>query len=449
VPGQHQHNTPSQLAHWLNHRSADPDETDMVDPFRHAFDVTSAALAVIGTDGRLQEVNDALCGLSGFRREQLVGEHFWNFTSQDDSGLDTWPRLVSGELHRYVAERAYVDSRGQRRLLGITLSALAGADGRPTAFVAHVDDRTSRRTAEERTREAEDRFSAAFEFAPIGMAIVGLDGQWLRVNHALCRLVGRSENDLLRLRFQDITHADDLESDLALLAELRAGRISSYEMEKRYRRKDGRVVWVQLNVSLARDGDGSPRYYIAQIQDISDRRSVAEQLEHRSQHDPLTGLANRSLMRERLAELADRPDDAESSEAEDVRQEALLFLDIDDFKSVNDVHGHAAGDELLVEVAARLVRAVRAGDVVARFGGDEFVVLATVDGPEGCSRVAARVQEAVNAPLRLASGVVLDVRASVGCQLAGGHSPDELLALADRRMYEAKRARREGLAVVA
>jgi PAS domain S-box-containing protein len=121
-------------------------------------------------------------------------------------------------------------------------------------------------------------FQNAFEHAAIGMALVAPDGKWLRVNHSVCEITGYSENDLLQRSFQDITHPDDLDLDLANVGKMLAGEIDGYQMEKRYFHKNGAIVWVLLSVSLVRDEEGQPRFFISQIQDISSRKESERQL---------------------------------------------------------------------------------------------------------------------------------------------------------------------------
>jgi PAS domain S-box-containing protein len=141
-----------------------------------------------------------------------------------------------------------------------------------------VLDITERKQAEEAQRISEKRFSGAFEYAAIGMGLVAIDGRWLRVNRALCELLGYTKEELLETSYQDITHPDDLETDLAFVHQLLAGEIQSYQMEKRYFQRSGQVVWVLLNVSLIRDEQGQPLYFISQIENITDRKQAEENL---------------------------------------------------------------------------------------------------------------------------------------------------------------------------
>ena len=133
---------------------------------------------------------------------------------------------------------------------------------------------TERKQAEEALRESEERFRSTFENAPVGMAHVGLDGRWLRVNDTLCEITGYSRKELLAKTFGDITHPDDLEKSWARVQSLLAGELSTYSMEKRYLRKDGSLVWVEITISLRRDAEGRPLYLIGAIEDITDRKRL-------------------------------------------------------------------------------------------------------------------------------------------------------------------------------
>jgi diguanylate cyclase (GGDEF)-like protein/PAS domain S-box-containing protein len=287
---------------------------------------------------------------------------------------------------------------------------------------------------EQALKRATQQFRSAFDNAPIGMALVGLEGQWLDVNQALCELVGYSEHELLRLTFQDLTHPDDLDADLALVDDVLAGRRSTYQMHKRYIHADGRVIWALLSVSLATDEEGRPLHFISQIQDFTERRELEEKLRHQAEHDPLTGLANRRRFEQELERQIERS--SRHGEAA-----ALAVIDLDGFKDVNDLNGHVAGDKLLVAVGAALRERLRATDVVARIGGDEFAVILIGVDERGAVTAAAALVAAIGEQSRAAG---LAAGASVGiATIEPGSSADELFAQADRAMYEAKRAARQ------
>ncbi len=279
---------------------------------------------------------------------------------------------------------------------------------------------------------AEERFRLAFEDAPVGMAVVRADGSFEDVNPALCQLMGRDRQQLLRTTFQEVTHPDDLEADLQAFTDLASGRRDSYRMDKRYLLAGAGEVWVSLHVSALRDAGGQVDRFLAQVVDLSERKALELQLAHAAVHDPLTGLPNRRLVEDRL-------EMALAAARREGTQVAVLFCDLDGFKAVNDTHGHAAGDDVLVAVADRLRTVGRDTDTVGRLGGDEFVVVAAgITDPTDAARLAERLRAAVEVPLAL-TDVSLTPRVSVGCHLADGDATaTQALTLADARMYERK-----------
>jgi len=306
-------------------------------------------------------------------------------------------------------------------------------DGRPERILGTTQDITERRLTEEARRESEDLFRVAFEDAPIGMALVSLEGRMLRVNRACSAIMGRPVQELLDLTFQEITHPDDLDADLDHLGRLLAGDARSYSMEKRYLTPDGGEVWASLSVSLVFDGNGDPDYFVSQIQDITEQKRLREHLHRLADHDDLTGLHNRRRFTEDLV--------AQASRASRYGEPAtLLIFDLDDFKRVNDTHGHQAGDDLLRRVGAAISERVRANDLAARLGGDEFAVLLPYTAAAEGERVAQDLRRAISA----AAGDGLTASVGSATLDARLNDPDGAYVLADRAMYAAKRARSAG-----
>ncbi|MCF3132908.1 diguanylate cyclase CdgB [Streptomyces olivochromogenes] len=331
-------------------------------------------------------------------------------------------------------------------------------------------------------RASEESFRQAFEYAPSGMAIAEMGGDQhgriLRTNDALCRLLGRPASAMRRYSFSDLVHPEDIGTLLRTSAE--GGRA-----ELRLGRRDGSYVWVSLRNSVVADAADGPRFLLTHVEDIEERKRRELQLAHRASHDSLTGLPNSAELRSRLsARLCHRPAHADEMESLDAayghpafdlnghgfdfasgpeafdaydhhvhtiapegerddgtKGLAVLFCDLDGFKSINDRFGHNAGDAVLIEVARRLTRGVRDGDTVARLGGDEFVILADGLGKADAQDLAVRLRNEIIQPIR-AEGRAVRVGASFGIGWAHcGMTADEVLKSADERMYVEKRSR--------
>jgi len=283
-------------------------------------------------------------------------------------------------------------------------------------------------------------FENAFTHAPIGMALVDLAGRPLRVNDALCRITGFTSEEVCARAFRDLSDPQDVDDDTLQIADLLDGRLDTYQIEKRYRHAWGHQLWVLESVSLVRDDAGRPLNLIAQVQDISERKKLEGRLEQLVDHDFLTALFNGRRFEQALAQET-------KSAARYGGGGAMLLLDLDHFKAVNDQFGHKAGDDLLKTVAAALRGRMRETDVLARLGGDEFgIILPQVDGAQ-----AEMVAEGLVKTLRRQTAMLADqqipVTASVGVALFDGLTNVELLAAADLAMYEAKEAGRDRFAV--
>src|SRR5215471_9197124 len=245
--------------------------------------------------------------------------------------------------------------------------------------------------------ESEKRFHRAFDNAPIGMALATPEGRWLQVNGSLCAIVGYSEQEMLSLNFQAITHPDDLPRFQAQINEVLELRSLTAQIEKRYIHKAGHEVWVLVGISLLTDGQSDASHLIFQIQDITDRKRAEGQLLYEASHDTLTGLPNRAWFMEQLEASLQRV------KRDNDHHIAVLFLDLDRFKVINDSIGHLIGDQLLIGIAERLRQCLRPDDKVARLGGDEFTILLNgIRGPDDAAEVADRVQKALARPFSLA-----------------------------------------------
>ena len=349
-------------------------------------------------------------------------------------------RMLEGD-HRAIGRRIEVTAshrNGIRFPVELSFSTLQTSNG--LRFNAFVHDISERRRSEEALNQANQRFRSAFDDAGIGMAIVSLEGRWLRANRALAELTGYPQDQLVGMGFQDITHPDDLPKDFNALQEMIEGVRDRFQTEKRYIHADGHVIWISLSTTIVRDGESKPMYLLSQMQDISERKEQEKRLTHRASHDELTGLPNRGVLEDRMLLAFNR-------QRRDRKPISVLYLDLDGFKRVNDTHGHDAGDYLLVAVAKRLTALVRPTDVVSRLGGDEFAILCEAMNEDGATQLAKRIVEVVPKPIEVA-GRSLAVTPSVGIALSRdpGIRPGELLADADMAMYFAKEESRSGFA---
>jgi len=334
-------------------------------------------------------------------------------------------------------ELALITAKGNHIWVRTQGSAIM-QDGKAVSLIGAFQDITAQKTIANALIAREKSFNDIIEYAPIGMAIVSLEGRFTRVNQALCNIVGYSSTELMQLTFQEITFPDDLEADLERVNQLIEDKINTYQIEKRYIHKDKRIVWVQLSVSISRDVDRTPKYLIAQIEDITERKNLHEETQQFAYHDALTNLPNRRMLLSRLHQ------SLLNSERFN-RSMALLFLDLDHFKHINDSLGHDVGDLLLKEVANRLLKCVRSADTVSRQGGDEFVIiLSEIAHTQDAELVAEKIIESFKQPI-LANGHEIMISTSIGIAV-GAHDSlikaDALMKQADKAMYEAKGAGR-------
>ncbi|MCU0265720.1 MAG: EAL domain-containing protein [Actinomycetia bacterium] len=282
-----------------------------------------------------------------------------------------------------------------------------------------------------RTGRNERRFRELFRRFPVGMAILDDDGHFIEVNDALCQLLARSRGDLLGTTYDEVVHPDE-RADVVLNRErVIRQEIPVLRVERLLLRPDGSAFWGRVATTRVADHGGV--FWLSSLEDVTARREAEERLISQALHDPLTGLPNRRLLLDRLGQALARS-------KRDGRDVAVLFLDLDHVKRINDSLGHDAGDELLATVSQRLLDAVRATDTVSRLGGDEFVVVCEqVHDRAELERVAQRVLDAVRIPTDIGGEQVV-VTASVGVvtPLTPDDPPQDLLRAADAAMYRAK-----------
>jgi diguanylate cyclase (GGDEF)-like protein/PAS domain S-box-containing protein len=295
------------------------------------------------------------------------------------------------------------------------------------------------RLERDRLRESEQLYSNLVELAAIGISHVDVNGRFVHVNRRLCEMLGYSRDELLGLSVQQVSHPDDRLATEKDGLRLNAGEIDCFKLEKRYLRKDGTPIWVHITVAARRDADGGRLHDVSIVEDITERREARSRVQFLATHDEMTGLANRTLFNELLS-------NAIARDRRYGRRFAVLFIDLDRFKIINDSLGHEGGDQLLKEMATRLKAHVRESDVLARFGGDEFALLAQeVPDRQTAALIARNLLLLALRPVRIA-GQQCRVTASIGIAMYPDDAQDvtSLLRNADMAMYRAKEEGKNG-----
>ena len=288
-------------------------------------------------------------------------------------------------------------------------------------------------------REREELFRGIFEQAAVGVVLLDVAGDWLEINQLFCDIVGYSHEELQHIRYRQLLAPEGLEQALALRESLARGEIDNYQATRCYIRKNGARIWVDITASLVRDEKGRPERQIIVVQDISERKTAEAEIERLALYDYLTDLPNRRLFSDRLKH-------ALAGAHRSGQLGALLYVDLDNFKQLNDTHGHGAGDELLKMVARRLQEHLREQDTVARLGGDEFIILLQQVGDSLATAtavteiIARKIQSVFDQAFVLARGLEHTVSASLGITLfpKGRETAEDLLKEADIAMYRVK-----------
>jgi diguanylate cyclase (GGDEF)-like protein/PAS domain S-box-containing protein len=407
--------------------------------FRRSFDNATIGMALVGTDGCWLQVNRSLCDMLGYSEEELLGKTFQDITHPDDLDvdLDNLGRMLAGETRTYQTEKRYFHREGHVVWILLSVSMVHDEEGELLYFVSQIQDISERKGAEQKIREAEQRYRTLVEQIPAVTYIDPVDDPHtsLYTSPQIEQMLGYTPQEWQSEKlWPKRLHPDDRERILVADERFEAGGEESFSEEYRLLAKDGSVVWVREEAVLVRDEAGEPLYWQGVFYDLTERKVLEERLEHRALHDPLTDLPNRRLFMDRLGQALRRTRRREKGRV------AVLFMDLDGFKVVNDSLGHETGDKLLVAVSERLKRCLRPEDTFARFGGDEFVVLLEdVEGPQEAVRVAERIIDELKDRFVL-DGRELYARASIGIALGEDRTkdPDDLLRNADTAMYRAK-----------
>ena len=393
---------------------------------------------VVDANRRTTFANDALANMLGMTREQMLGTD--PFAFMDELSQERARAMFDPNDADQPSDFTFplISNDGEEVWAQMSVTPLTSPNGLARGSFALVTNISANVLANRQRTLAESMFEQATESAPIGQAIVGLDGTFLEVNAALCTMTGYEKDNLIGMTFQEITHPDDVDADVEQANAVADGLIQTYAMDKRYIKADGSILWVQLHVSVVRDEEGEPVHFVSQILNIDKQRKAEEtaaraleRLAYRSTHDPLTDLPNRAKF---LSFLNGEMHSGRGSFL------AVLFIDIDQFKQVNDGISHSSGDAVLVDVGSRIRTCIREGDVVGRLGGDEFAVVATdVHDTETAMELAQRIRLSVAERAFETDGSRLHITVSIGVARSWvGATPQEILSRADAALHLAK-----------
>jgi diguanylate cyclase (GGDEF)-like protein/PAS domain S-box-containing protein len=415
-------------------------------------------IALIDHLGVIGELNNRLAKMTGYDPQELLGRNI-RFVI---ANFDRYTQLLDrrgGEGEQSESHPADADldlmilCRDGSKLPIDLVSSPIELDGNQWTMLS-ISDSTVQRAAEQARQEAEghstavevaaakaiaeseQRFRLAFEGNMAPMVFSDMDGIFIEVNDSFCRMSGRSRQELVGRDSKHFTYPEDIGISEDVNRRISSGETDEARYSKRFLHQNGRIVIAEVSVCAARDRFGHAKYFISSVRDITEERALASQLSFQALHDPLTGLANRLLFDDRLNQARAR-----------VQRHgdfgAVLLLDLDDFKSVNDVYGHLIGDQLLVTIAHRFEDVSRSTDTLCRFGGDEFLYLAEgLTSPGEAEIIGQRLLDSLREPFDF-DNAHIEQGASVGITVWDATSTCvtnvEFVQNADASMYEAKR----------
>jgi two-component system CheB/CheR fusion protein len=376
-------------------------------------------------------VNNAFCELLGYSKSELSSKTPSDITHPEDIGISQFHlnRLINGEVDGYQIEKRYLSKAGATIWVFITASVLRDDNGNPLNYIAQFQDISARKKFEEQLRLA----AAVFNSSMQAMMVTDPQNRIVATNPAFTSLTGYNAEDVLNKTPQILSSG---RQNKDFYAEMWAviQRDGHWEGDIWNRKKNGESYAEWLSISVVKDPLGKVQNYIALFSDVTEKRKAADKIWEHANYDALTRLPNRRLFYDRLDQ-----DIAKTNRANNLL--ALLFIDLDSFKEVNDQYGHQVGDELLIQVANRLISGVRASDTVSRLGGDEFmVILCDLNEIAEAGKIAQWLVESISKPFFIANESI-QVSASIGIIFypSDSDNADDLIKGADVAMYKSKK----------
>ena len=425
---------------------------DNEERYRASFDQAAVGILHTSLQGRILKCNESFARIVGYSPEELVGSNFQEITPPEDrdGGKAAAMHLLSGEVSNVSFEKRYLRKNGSLTWVTLTISIQHNDEGRPLFFLTLVQDINARKQAEEllaaaqeALRVSEERYRTAFQMSLDSINLNRLsDGIYVECNNAFLETTGYTREEVIGHGSIELNIWEN-SADRGRLVEMLNRRGVCRNLEARFRKKNGEMYWGLMSASVI-ELEGVP-CILSISRDISEVKTAQDEIRHLAFYDPLTELPNRRLLLERLRQTV-------TASKRSGRQRALLFIDLDNFKSLNDTLGHAVGDLLLKEVGERLTGCIRAVDTAARVGGDEFVVILEDLGKtseEAAARagsLAEKILARITQPYVLA-GRECRSTASMGITVFGdrNESSSAILQQADIAMYQAKAAGREAI----
>jgi diguanylate cyclase (GGDEF)-like protein/PAS domain S-box-containing protein len=410
--------------------------------FRDTFDNAAVGLAHVSPQGAWLRINNRLCESLGYSEDELKTLTFQDITHPDDlaSDLASVQKVLAGEIQRYSMEKRYFHKSGTLVWAQLTVSLIRTQNGAPDYFISVVEDISQRKALERQLHERELQNSIMAQNVPCGLARLDTELRFQFANHAFEEAFNRPASEIVGRYASELFLPAVVPSVLHHASIALRGETVRYQST--YPLPNGEVLYILVTMAPQKSPDDEINGLLIVVNDISElQRTQAAlhdsviQLRHLAHHDPLTGLPNRALFHDRLSQ-------ALAAATRSQNQLALVYLDLDEFKPVNDRLGHRAGDLVLQEAARRMRAGVRESDSVARIGGDEFVLLLPLIGSvDDAMTVALKVQALIAEPM-LVNGHTVHVFSSAGIAVFPDHAADadELMSRADTAMYLAKRA---------